>query len=629
MPFPRSTLAAQVALGRAGRLAPPSNFAPTDGVAAFVLGSDVPGVFIDAEAGNAIEVSNIGDFYASGANTFVRFKVHVRPGASAMPVGVYWRLVAFLKNNPDGGSPTNPRVEFDIKDSNNREATHLDFAIPMAGQYSGASQQLNLRLELVAGDTTAHTVELPGVYLDSVICDTSADRPTIINRMPDPNDAGVPIDSDIYLEITDPNAAHDTTNGSLDNISIYVNGVLALLLGVGTQNFQPGFDGPDSFAILHSSVWDDHRTAIIRIDPTTNFTATSTVNVRVLALARLTGVSESPHEFNYAFNTEDLTAPTLASATALDLKTVRVVASEPLVAVDPTGANDALNPANWAIFVASTSLADGLPAVTSSVVLVAKVAEGVYDLTTETELTRGATYRVEGGPIEDTSGNPMVVPNNRAFFVGFECVGAAGRSFQLIDMLPDVNVNEDDTDDLKKFVGCYQETTDLLLCDVDHWTDILDPDIAPERFVDVMLRDLGNPFTFDLSDVDKRRLIRVLVPIYQQKGTDPGIINAVRFFIGIEVSIYVPSFDSVWTLGVSELGSGTWLGSSSLRDRLSFYIVSPISLTQTQRDQITSIVNYMKDARTHFLGIQEPTLPTVPDHWELGLSELGTETILH
>jgi phage tail-like protein len=624
MTFPRTVLAEQLALGRAGRLAPPKGWAPSSGTAALVLGSDVPGVFVKADVGDAIEAKTFGDWTQGGTTAYVRFTMHVRPPSTPMPVGVYWKMVASLVDGVNAGSPT-ARCELDIKDTNNREATHYDFAIPILGSdLLGTSSTLALRLEL-AGTPGEYEVELPGLYFDSVLMDTQIVRPTPINRVPDNGDTRVPVNASIFLEINDPSALRDLIVGSISGTKVYVNGVLAYDQDGG--GFQTGFTGPDSAVTLYSIPLDGRRTLRLNIDPTTNFINSSVVTVRIVANAYAT--FSSPPEFTYSFTVEDLTAPTLVSATALDRKTVRVVFSEPVVGVLATHSTDATNPDNWAIFVASTSLETGLPAVTSEVVSVAKVDDLTYDLTTASELTRNALYRVEGGPIVDLVGNPMVAPNNVAFFVGFECVGPDGRDFTLLDLLPDMNQNEDESDDLKKFVACLQEVTDLLLCDIDHWVDILDPDIAPERYVDAMLADLGNPFAFDLSDVDKRRLIRVLVPIYQQKGTDPGIINAIRFFVGVEVTISVPAFDGVWDLGISELGAGTWLSTSDLGSRLSFYVVSPVVLTDAQRAQITSIVRYMKDARTHFLGIIEPTLPDVPDHWELGLSELGTETLLH
>ncbi|MGK3967658.1 hypothetical protein WMF38_26235 [Sorangium sp. So ce118] len=42
----------------------------------------------------------------------------------------------------------------------------------------------------------------------------------------------------------------------------------------------------------------------------------------------------------------------------------------------------------------------------------------------------------------------------------------------------------------------------------DSFTDILDPDLAPEPVLDLMLGELVHPFPFDVPINDKRRLIK-------------------------------------------------------------------------------------------------------------------------
>jgi phage tail-like protein len=173
---------------------------------------------------------------------------------------------------------------------------------------------------------------------------------------------------------------------------------------------------------------------------------------------------------------------------------------------------------------------------------------------------------------------------------------------------------------------------DLLLCDVDRWTDIIDVDVAEERYLDQMLIGLGNPFSFaaELDADDKRRLIRVLVGIYQLKGTARGIIDAIRFFLGIEVEIVTYLGDpDIWVMGEDELGVGTFLGPGDQRARFSFEIISPVGLTDEQRERIRAIVDLMKPGHTHLIRIVEPTPPEVADPWELGLSELSIDTFLH
>lgn len=259
-----------------------------------------------------------------------------------------------------------------------------------------------------------------------------------------------------------------------------------------------------------------------------------------------------------------------------------------------------------------------------------KLDEGTGTTPFDTAPDGGPTATFVGVPVWTTNAPVILDPHNTVDFTGFVCLPPDGRSFELLDMLPDMNLSEDETRDLEAFVKCFQEVTNVLLCDVDEWTTILDPDAAPESFVDAMLLDLGNPFAFDLGLNDKRRLIRVLVPIYQEKGTEEGIINAIRFFLGIEVTINYPAFTGAWFLGLSELGVGTLLSTADLHTRLSFEIVSPIVLDDSQRDTMIKIAEYMKDARTHLIKpLTEPVvIPPVTDFWIIGQSLLGQDTKL-
>jgi phage tail-like protein len=602
--FPRSPFNARPGIA-SGRLDPSTGWTPADGTAAFVLGSAIAGDVQTLQVGDFIEAYQYTDL-STGSPTFLRLRVHVRPPA-AMPVGVYWRFTFMLD--------ATARVTLDLTGSEDREMTLTDFAMPLRGVTAADTRaRVTARLELMgAAPGDEHEVELPAVYVDSWTLGSDAARPTLINRVPSPNDPSVPVDSRVYLEIADPSVTASfggnidlSGGGGYQPTRVYVNDVLAL---EGTT-FQTGWDGPDSAL----TGFDGNRTVGILLDPTTQFDPQTLVTVRVETRVK----ASDPVVLSYSFTTEDLVAPQIASVQATARRAVRVVLTEDVLGEDPAGLGDATNPDNWALSLRSTSLDDGLPAYVPAISSVTAVGPREYDLELAAELTPGALYRVTAGPIEDLVGNAMVSPINVADFYGFQPAVPAGRSFDLLSMLPALNVEEDVSRDLERFEKCLQEVTNQLLTDIDEWSDILDPDVAPERFVDAMLADLGNPFPFVLDLIDKRRLIRVLVPLYRQKGTDPGIINA------------VPAFDEPWLLGVGELGVDTYAGSSELRDRLSFWVDSPIELTAEQRRRITKIADYMKRAETHLLGILEPeAAPTEPDHWELGLSELGVTTSLH
>ena len=70
------------------------------------------------------------------------------------------------------------------------------------------------------------------------------------------------------------------------------------------------------------------------------------------------------------------------------------------------------------------------------------------------------------------------------------------------------------------------------------------------------------------------------------------------------------------------------LSTSVLADLYTFVINVPRVLVGDEERRINEITDFMKRAPCHH-RIEAPSTPTEPDHWELGLSRLGTETILH
>ena len=229
---------------------------------------------------------------------------------------------------------------------------------------------------------------------------------------------------------------------------------------------------------------------------------------------------------------------------------------------------------------------------------------------------------------EDVAGNAVQAPTNFAVFVSFKPDTPAGRVWDLWQFIPRINQDEDVTGDLHNFILSLQDVTDRLLFDIDRFPDILDPDVAAQPFLAAMLCDLGNPFSFvDLADIDQRRLVSILVPLYKQKGTCVGIENAIRFFVGVEVSCVEPIFTCM-ELGVSELGVDWSLCPSLSSARFTFDIASVVVLTETQVTQIIQIVDLMKPAHTHLGRITDPNVVII-NHVELGLSQLGVDFDLH
>ncbi|MFH0899447.1 MAG: Ig-like domain-containing protein, partial [Pseudomonadota bacterium] len=417
---------------------------------------------------------------------------------------------------------------------------------------------------------------------------------------PAPDESNVPIDSKVALELVDPGS------DSIDRAAtrIWVDGMLAFD-GALDPGAQPAFAGPGA------AVVETADTLRVVLDPALHFASQATVLVRVVSA--ITGGADTLDE-SYRFQIEDRTAPRGLAAQATGQRTVRVGFDEPVVL-----------PADGTGFVFAAFQAPAVPVAA----VAASVDATVVELTLDTEMTPDVLYEVRATSTTDLAGNPVLAPFDRTTFAGFRPSRPASRRFDLWQMLPSYNRRIDQTGDLRRFIACLQEVTDLLLADCDRFPDVFDLERAPEPFLDAILADLGNPFSFNLDALGKRRLAAVLVQMYRQKGTAVGIRNAIRFFLGIDAVAVLPFSGDALVLGESELGIDWILGPSNEFARYAFSIEVGVPLTDTQRRQARAIVDYMRPAHTHFASLTVPGVPAAIDHWELGISELSSSTFLH
>ncbi len=567
---------------------------------------------------------------------------------------------------------------------------------------------------------TGGTANTELAFPTSLNSGTDATGAILINRIPEPDEVGHPVGDDIWLDIF-----HSTgTAVSLAEIDVYVDGGLAY--DGGGTGFQPGFTGPNSVVIN-----PDGATRRVIIDPNSDLVPSTEVTIRVV-------IGTPALDESWTFTTEDTVAPEISAILATGKKTIRVTFNEPMRATDPTSDDDALNPWNWTIV---RNPPPNTPAVDVGVVSVAVVDSLAVELITDIELTFGLEYLLTLENAEDLAGNVISGSATDVPFDAFSPPYPEGRRFFLWELMPELNRGEDDTGTLAKFLGVLQEIVNVLLSEIDDFGEVLDPDFAPEPFLDAMLQDLGNPFTFiDLTEAEKRRLIQTLVPIYQLKGTYPGIVDAIQFLLGLTVTLNVFNTGQRWVLGnddvtqarlvsgnnetfsltngdtlivrvddttnytvtfntadfvdilnatsqevanvitedvtgavaggfvggpvviqhedwgsgtalqvmggtanaalgfaltasrgvgtlhpdVTELGNGNYLGPETSRQRYTYEIISPVDLTQEQRDRITQIAEYMHPAHCHLLRIVEPSTP--PEDDGLGFWVLGGPT---
>jgi len=590
------------------------------GPASLVLGSDATDETAVLRVGDTVEVGTTG-LVNDAKRLEVRGEVRLN---AAPPVGYMWRVALEVDAHTVNVDFSESRVgalafpvSFDLS----------DIAPNVAGL--AGSVAVNWSLTLLqdpdnAGSATDDVqVVLPSVYIDRLIAPEVVPADLYLeSRSPAPQQRNVPNAlPTISFTLADLNGA----GVDLANTTVTVDGAVAYTGGA----FVAPWSGTATAGVGPTSA----DTVFVLNVPATLLPYSSEQLVEVAVTSELNG-GLSPLSETWAFISADTIPPALQRAVMTGKRTLRVFFTDGVLLDDSD--KGALNPDNYAITRVSQ------PTASLSVVAVTTVSQSssAVDLHFDTEATFSGDYAVIARRVVDDAGNVLDPQGRRIRFVGFQPPRPDGRRFELLDFMPDFNVAEDRTateggcetspgsGDLRRFLSVLQEVVDLLLCSVDSWTDIIDIDLAPEAFLDAILQDLGNPFAQCISDltvIEKRRLARILISIYKQKGTPQGVINAIRFFTGIEVTLDVINARQFWQLNVSLLGINTTLA-PGVGSPLwySFFVVSPVVLTDDQRSRILCIADYMKAAHEHILGVLEPgNMITPSDYWILNVSLLG------
>lgn len=439
--------------------------------------------------------------------------------------------------------------------------------------------------------------ELPSVALDAVVEDAA--EVFVANRNPQPGEAQVPLDTTIEFDIFQPIGQLIV---SVEDEEVYN--------GANVEPWAAGWSGavfalPDGIGFR------------LRLVPDKPFSANQSVHV----LAKI-----GTQQGFWAFETYDWMPPLIAEVFPLSETELRVTFNEPVLmgSDDP---DDALEPHVYTVEYVSR------PAARPQVLAVQKVSDTSVVITVSMELSFGAHYMLVVAGAQDIEGNRFLPPDNVREFYAYRPAYPVGRRWVLQDFVPRMSLAEDRSHDLKLFLAVLQDSTNLLLESVDRWLTIIDPDTAPEPFIDQMLADLGNPFRFQLQLEEKRRLVKSLILIYKLKGTAVGIRAAVRFFLGVEVVIET-FVGGGWRIGHHQLSmtgqqaDNPAIIGPSRRGLYSFRIHAIKLLTALERQYIHELAIYMKGAQEHLVEIRDLSYskPTA-EWWTIGGTRIGWSKI--
>lgn len=569
----------------------------TQGQWSMVLGHEAPGEVWTMENGDHVTVRQFGEFDDTLAIR-IRGEVLFRGG----PDDFQWRV----------GASTAGWTEW-IEDRGQdvpgwpRRMSLNDIVLNVAGL--AGIWNFDLILELLGPGGTPTDIEIPVAWLDFVSFETAPGDIFLGNRLPYPDQIAIPAaNPSLRFSII------TTTVSSIDTstVEILVNGQVAFQSGA----FVAPFDGPLSSVV--DPAGPASRSADFVVDLTGVLSLASEQPVTVLVNAQTFAGAALADQYTYI--TADTMPPSLTSVVPIDLLHALVTFSEP---VKMSGTGTALDPTAYTVTSASA------PAVPLTVIAVETVGVSTVLVTFDQAQTMGAHYVLHAEGVEDLQGN--AVNDITVEWVGYRPPQPAGRRFRLWDFITNFHKAADITRDLRKIILCFQDISDHLLALIDEWPSVWDIDRAPEPLLDVILAELGNPFQFSMDLGTKRRLVGLLTTVYRQKGTAAGIINVVRFFLGLDISITPVNIrENFWLVGFNYLGVNTFVAPGKGDPAwYSFWIDSPVLLTDEQREQIFSIADYMKPAHEHILGIREPGgIITQTDYWRLGYGNLGVSTYI-
>lgn len=123
-----------------------------------------------------------------------------------------------------------------------------------------------------------------------------------------------------------------------------------------------------------------------------------------------------------------------------------------------------------------------------------------------------------------------------------------------------------------------------------------DPDRCPPEQLDKLLRLKGWNLQLDLTERQKRRLVKMVTTIQRMSGTTRGMINALRYLIGVDVQ-FREYLKMRWE------SEGTTFPEGDARN-YSLDVVFPLSLRPEDLALSKQLIEYMLPPNAYYVPIQ-------------------------
>lgn len=252
----------------------------------------------------------------------------------------------------------------------------------------------------------------------------------------------------------------------------------------------------------------------------------------------------------------------IVRAVSFERRKVRVYFSNQPKAVFDRGADDALNPASWAITPRQDLplLGSKNPAYTTVEVTKASTVVGeplAIDVHVDDDFSFDVQYQVSISASvvsADNIGGWTSTGELTAVFEPYDPPCRQKPVVRIFDWFGNAAKKYDFSGDTGLFMSILQDIFEQVKSLIDCFPEQYDPLYCHEDFLDSRMRSLGNPFEFFTSEMtvkEKRRVALQLIDIYRLKGTREGIKTAVQNILGI-TDVEVISFNEMaWRIGES------------------------------------------------------------------------------